>query len=88
MKIYKYVQLSVNYLKLKKEMLQKNVILTANMSSFAKTKVDKTSLTQNPIYPISCSHMVPSAEGSTDLGIPCDCRQTWNWMKKNPLRHP
>ena len=36
MKIYKYVHISVNYFKLKKEMLQKNVILTANTSSSPK----------------------------------------------------
>ena len=36
MKIYKYVHISVNYFKLKKEMLRKNVILAANTLSLQK----------------------------------------------------
>ena len=35
-KMYKYGHISVNYFKLKKQMLRKNVILTANTSSSPK----------------------------------------------------
>ena len=37
-KIYKYLQISVNFLYLKKIVFRKNVILTANMSSSPKQK--------------------------------------------------
>ena len=38
-KMYKYGHISVNYLKLKKQMLWKNVILAANTSSSPKQEI-------------------------------------------------